>query len=229
MYQTYATPTPRGRRARRTSGVTTRTATCALLALLALPACAPSIPPPVERATTRAGDPPAKPNPANSDPSLRPSFGPFDVQTVFFINKSDDHNRVDYGMRLDSHCAPVSDKAVFPYWREFEHAPPVRTHPLKFYEYAAYGFAEQRVVEKSSTGGRTLVELKEVTRPILIVTRRSKAGYCAATAYARIQGNPHARLDHIFVKLAGILDVAYVDIHGSDPRTGAKLMERLKH
>ena len=39
------------------------------------------------------------------------SFGPNDVPTVFFINKSDDHNRVDYGIRLNEHCAPTGDEA----------------------------------------------------------------------------------------------------------------------
>jgi hypothetical protein len=47
--------------------------------------------------------------------------------TLFFISKSDDENRVDYGMRLDSKCAPYGDESVFPYWREFEPLPPVRT------------------------------------------------------------------------------------------------------
>ena len=30
-----------------------------------------------------------------------PPFGRFDVRTVFYISKSDDHNRVDYGIHLD--------------------------------------------------------------------------------------------------------------------------------
>lgn len=192
-----------------------------------LPACGADVPPPVTRPANRADAHTAKPNPANADPSLHPSFGPYDVQTVFYINKSDDHNRVDYGMRLDSHCRPVGDNAVFPYWREFEHAPPVRTHTLKFYEYAAYGFSRKQVVAKSANGGRFLIQLKKVARPILIVTGEDKAGHCAATAYAKIHGNPGARLDHIYVKLAGVLRVAYIDIHGSDPKTGQPLVERL--
>lgn len=35
------------------------------------------------------------------------SSGANDVQTTFFIAKSDDRNRVDYGMRLDTNRAPV--------------------------------------------------------------------------------------------------------------------------
>jgi hypothetical protein len=58
-----------------------------------------------------------------------PSFDANDIETLFFIAKSDDRNRVDYGMRLDKHCAPVGEAPVFPYWREFEPPPPVRTKP----------------------------------------------------------------------------------------------------
>src|ERR1022692_4639671 len=93
-------------------------------------------------------------------------FGPHDVETVFFISKSDDHNRVDYGIRLNDHCAPVGDDAVFPYWREFEH-PPVRTHSLGVFEYVPYGFSEQRLVHRTPTGGDQLVRLKQLERPIL--------------------------------------------------------------
>ena len=54
-------------------------------------------------------------------------FGAHDVATIFFISKSDDHNRVDYAIHLDAHCVPVHDDAMYFYWREFEKAPPVRT------------------------------------------------------------------------------------------------------
>jgi hypothetical protein len=57
-------------------------------------------------------------------------FGANDLPTLFFIAKSDDRNRVDYGMRLDSRCAPYGDEPVFPYWREFEPPPPVRTRSM---------------------------------------------------------------------------------------------------
>ena len=46
-------------------------------------------------------------------------FGPRDVETVFFVTKSSDRNRVDYGIRLSERCAPVNDDAMFPYWRDF--------------------------------------------------------------------------------------------------------------
>jgi len=89
-------------------------------------------------------------------------FGSHDVETVFFISKSDDRNRVDYGIHLNDHCAPTGDDAVFPYWREFENSPPVRTHSLNVFEYVPYGFSEQRLVHRTLTGGDQLVRLKQL-------------------------------------------------------------------
>lgn len=47
-------------------------------------------------------------------PASELRFGANDLQTLFFISKSDDRNRVDYGMRLDSRCAPYGEEPVFP-------------------------------------------------------------------------------------------------------------------
>ncbi|HEY1960503.1 MAG TPA: DUF4833 domain-containing protein [Polyangiaceae bacterium] len=156
------------------------------------------------------------------------SFGQNDVPTVFFINKSDDHNRVDYGIRLNEHCAPTGDDAVFPYWREFEHAPPVRTHSLGMFEYVPYGFAEQRLVHRTSTGGDQLVRLKQLARPILVRTKKLGDGRCEAIAYARIGGVEGAVLDSVYAKLAGAMSVEYIDVHGKNPATGAELTERVR-
>ncbi len=187
----------------------------------------PVIPPPVAAVAAAPGARTAKPNPANSDPNLKPPFGPYDVQTAFYIAKSNDKDRVDYGLRLDQYCAPVGDNAVFPYWRELQHAPPMRSHKISFMQYAAYGFSEQRVLAKSRTGGRYLVQLKQVDRPILIVTRQDGDGHCSATSYARIQGVKSARLDYIFAKVAGLMSVDYIDVHGTDTKTGRALVERM--
>ena len=67
------------------------------------------------------------------------TFGSHDIQTAFFISKSDDKNRVDYAMRLDKNCAPYGEEAVFAYWREFEGAPPVRTKEFSFIDKVPYG------------------------------------------------------------------------------------------
>jgi hypothetical protein len=154
-------------------------------------------------------------------------FGANDVETVFFISKSDDHNRVDYGIRLTSHCAPVNDDAVFPYWREFENSPPVRTHSLGMLEYVPYGFSEQRLVHRTLTGGEQLVRLKQLARPILVVTKKEADGHCTAVARARVGGVEGAVLTSVYAKLAGLTSVDYIDIHGKNPQTGADLTERV--
>jgi len=156
------------------------------------------------------------------------AFGSHDVPTVFFINKSDDHNRVDYGIRLDGNCSPVNDEAVFPYWREFENSPPVRTHPLGIFEYVPYGFSEQRLVHRNGQGGDQLIRLKQLARPILIRARKGADGNCSASAYARIGGVEGAELVSVYAKLAGAMSVDYIDIHGKNTQTGADITERVR-
>lgn len=156
-----------------------------------------------------------------------PAFGAYDIPTVFFINKSDDKNRVDYAIRLDHRCAPASDEAVFPYWREFEKAPPVRTHSLGIFEYVAYGVSEQRITRFQPAGGQDDIRLKPYARPIAITTSRAADGRCTSTARTTIAGVPGAVLQSIYVKLAGFMSVSYVLVRGRHPRTGAPLEERI--
>lgn len=192
--------------------------------------CSPSIPPPVTypSSPSKLDVFTAKPNAANDDANLNPRFGPFDMQTVFYIEKSNDKDRVDYGMRLDQYCAPAGDRAVFPYWRLLQDAPPVRSHPISFIQHMAYGISEQRPVEKSRTGGKYIVQLKQVDRPIVIVSKQNGDSHCVATAYTTIQGVERARLDYIFAKVASVMSVDYVDVHGTDTKSGQPLVERLK-
>lgn len=192
--------------------------------------CSPSIPAPVGYPSSPSNIDPytAKANPANEDSNLDPRFGPFDTQTVFYIEKSNDKDRVDYGMRLDQYCAPVGDRAVFPYWRLLQHAPPVRSHPISFLQHVAYGISEQRPVEKTRTGGKYIIQLKQVDRTIVIVSKQDESSHCVATAYTTIQGVERARLDYIFAKVASVMSVDYVDVHGTDPKSGQPLVERLK-
>jgi hypothetical protein len=156
-----------------------------------------------------------------------PSFGPDDVATAFFISKSDDRNRVDYGMRLNSQCAPRQKDAIFPYWREFENSPPVRTHSLGMWEWIAYGLSEQRLYRTTPTGSIVLVRLKQVGRAIWIFTKGAPDGGCTATARSTIAGVEGAQLLSIYVKLKGPLSVDYIDIKGKVMNTGQLIEERV--
>lgn len=151
-------------------------------------------------------------------------FARTDVPTVFFISKSDDRNRVDYGLRLDASCAPRRDRPVFTYWRRFEpNQPPLGE--LNDLDERAYGIASQRV---SSRGGRTLVTLalRSVPRHPILIVAGDIAGRCEARAETTIAGK-RARLDHVHVQLGGLLSVDHLDVVGTDLATGASVHERI--
>jgi hypothetical protein len=157
-----------------------------------------------------------------------PSFGANDLETIFFIAKSDDKNRVDYGMRLDTHCSPFGQEPVFPYWREFEPPPPVRTKPMGAFAKLGYGIAIQKVLERSGVGGEHAIRLRQVDRTIYITTSRGTNGRCSALVRTKIAGVDYAELVSIFVKLSGPLSVSYIDIKGKDLATGRAIEERLR-
>ncbi len=159
--------------------------------------------------------------------SAYPAFGANDILTVFFISKSDDHNRVDYWMRLDKNCQPINDSAVTPYWREFEKAPPVVTHATGLLDEMAYGIAAQRIAKRSATESDYAMRLKAVARPIGIVTRRAQNGKCVAVARTTIAGVT-AELLSIHAKLSSPFSVEYIDIKGKDFKTGSSIVERMK-
>src|SRR5579863_3847843 len=148
-----------------------------------------------------------------------------DVSTVFFISKSDDHNRVDYGMRLDDHCVPKHD-AVFPYWHEFE--PVERTHPLGAFEDRAYGVADQHEIARVAGGADYSVTLKRFDRPIEISVRKQANGQCSTVAHTTIDAIDQAEFSDAFAQLGGLFQVDYIELHGRDPKTGAKLSERIQ-
>ncbi len=154
------------------------------------------------------------------------SFGAHDVRTVFFISKSDDKSRVDYGIRLNEHCAPTGDDAVYPYWHEFDYNPP-HTHTLNMFEYVPYGFSEQRLVHRTQSGGDQLIRLKQLDRPILITTKKEADGSCSAMARARVGGVEGAQLVSVYAKLAGPMSVDYIDIKGKNLASGADVTERV--
>jgi hypothetical protein len=156
-----------------------------------------------------------------------PAFGPNDVPTLFFIAKNLDKNRVDYGIRLDASCAPQSDDAIVPYWRLFEGAPPGRTKPLSLIDHVPYGIAEQKLLSKSASGAEYRVRLKQLARPITIVTKKESDGKCSATARARI-GDGTAQLVSVFAQMKSIITADYIDVFGKKLDDGSAVTERIK-
>jgi hypothetical protein len=153
------------------------------------------------------------------------NFGSHDVQTTFFISKSDDRNRVDYGMRLDAACAPTGEDSVFPYWRDLEKAP-VQIHGLSLLDRIAFGIAEQHVLARTETGGEYSIRLKQVDRLILITTKKEANGSCSAIPRTAIKGT-EAQLVSVFAKLGGFASVDYLDVFGKSLQSGSPARERI--
>lgn len=156
------------------------------------------------------------------------SFGPHDVATVFFVSKSDDHNRVDYGIRLDGRCQPVGGNPITVYWREFEGGRDGRvTHGLNVFEGPAYGVDDVHVVSRSDAGAIVTFRVRAVRdRPITVATQLEE-GRCEAHASISIRGQM-AALDHVHLTLTGPGQLAYADLVGR-AADGVARTERIQH
>ncbi len=154
-----------------------------------------------------------------------PTIGPHDVATVFYISKSDDRNRVDYGVHLDASCAPVGRDPVFAYWRRFEPGQE-RFGDLNFLDQTAYGVERQEVGTPDATGTWIRVLLRALSsRPIQVRIQRGPAG-CTGAALLDIRGRD-AILDHVFVQLGGPASIDHLMIRGEERLSGQPVHERV--
>jgi hypothetical protein len=148
-----------------------------------------------------------------------------DVASVFLIAKSENRNEVHYGIRLDAGCAPVGPAPVFAYWRMLEHGP-LATEPLLPREVDAYGFADQRVVERGAEGGRVAIRLHALPGRPIVVETRPHAGVCEATATTRIDGGP-ATLQRVFAQLKWPFGIDHLLLSGRSLADGRPVEERI--
>ncbi len=153
-----------------------------------------------------------------------PHIGVHDVQTLFFVSKSDDRNRVDYGIHLDRACLPVGRAPVFAYWRRFEPgAEPLGN--LNTLDEQVYGIRQQAV--RSTAPNGSWVELRINGLPddrILILIQRLPEG-CQARAHATLSGRP-VYLQRVHAQLASLVGIDHLRLHGVDRQTGAAVTER---
>lgn len=163
-------------------------------------------------------------------------FESFDIPTAFFISKSNDSNRVDYGLRLNKDCHPKDpSEPVFYYWREFEPPPPVRTHEVNWMDKIGYGISDQKTLRVTNDGAEISMVLKQVDKPIKIkVFKNPDAGPkntapCSSTVTTAIAGVPDALMQSVFVKVSGPISIDYIDIHGIHPKTHLPIEERIKN
>ncbi len=143
--------------------------------------------------------------------------------SLFTISKSENKNQVQYAVRTDKNCAPVSTAPVFAYWRMLEQGPD-RVAPLLPREERAYGIASQRVDDK----GKIHLVLRALpNRPIVVETGRAKDGSCQALANMPINGSP-AYLFDVYVKLKWPATVEYLLLRGWSRDRSHVLTEKLK-
>jgi hypothetical protein len=148
-----------------------------------------------------------------------------DIASVFLIAKSENKNQVHYGVHLDATCAPVGSVPVFAYWRMLEQGP-LATEPLLRREVDAYGFAEQRVVERGADGGRVTLRLRALAgRPIAVQTQ-TRGGGCEATATMVIGGTP-ASLRSVYAQLRWPFGVDHLVLSGRALADGRAVEERV--
>lgn len=153
-----------------------------------------------------------------------PNFGADDVRTVFHIAKSNDRNRVDYGIHLDAECQPVGRAPVYAYWHRFEPGEAL-FGDLNVLDQRIYGIARQAVRTRTPNG--SWVELRvEALRSmrILILIQRAESG---CVARAQIEVNRRAAfVDRVFVQLRGSFEVEYVVFRGVDVQSAEPVVER---
>lgn len=157
-------------------------------------------------------------------------FERHDVPTIFFIDKSDDRNRVDYGIHLDTNCRPASGSPMEVYWREFENGAEGRvTHGLNMFEGPVYGVGLQRVSETHPDGVIMEIEIRALSsRHVQVHTARAPHG-CTARATLTIAGTL-AYLDHVHLTLGdGPGSLRFADLYGTAVEGGASVTEHVVH
>jgi hypothetical protein len=144
-----------------------------------------------------------------------------DVTPLFLVSKSENKNRVAYGIHLDGQCLPRGPAPVFAYWQMLELGPG-RVEPLLPREVPYYGVRGEQVV-----GERTLeVRLAAIPSRPLVVRTAVEGGRCRATATLPIAGTP-ARLWNVHAILAWPFGVKALLLTGLRETDGAVVRETL--
>jgi hypothetical protein len=155
-----------------------------------------------------------------------PTFGTYDVLSVFHIAKSRNRNQVHYGVRLDETCQPANAQPVYAYWRELEKGPNV-VSPLLGREKPAYGLQQQRVERRTERGGTIVAHLRAFRqRPVTIATFEN-GGTCGARAVTEIGGEP-AELHAVFVQLGTLWSVRHIELQGRRLRDDMPVREIIR-
>lgn len=154
-----------------------------------------------------------------------PRIGAHDIATLFYVAKSDDRNRVDYGIRLDAQCAPAGNTPLYAYWRRFEPGQDP-LGDLNLLDQTVYGIARQDVRTRADNGSWIEVSLRALpSRRVLVLVQRA-GDRCVGAAQTDIRGQ-ESILDHVFVQLAGPGRIDHAMIRGEDRVSGHPIFERV--
>lgn len=155
------------------------------------------------------------------------TFGPYDVHSVFHVEKSENQNQVHYGLRLDANCRPLGKSPVFAYWKRLKKGVRV-DEPLVGAGVRVYGASDSQTVLISATGGHVEMYVKALKRlSVDIRVQKAKEG-CQATPTVMLHGE-RAKLDHAFLQLGRFgLTVKYVDVVGIKEKGGQSVTEQFR-
>jgi hypothetical protein len=152
-------------------------------------------------------------------------FAATDIPSVFFIGKSDDRNQVHYGIHLDKACHPVGTSPIFIYWKQIERGPN-EVNDLNFLDRTVYGIRRQTLdVVTGTETGRVSFALEAAQKRAITFVARKDGDQCSVRAMTKLNTTA-ASLERIFVKLASLWRVEYLDLFGTEEATGKPIVER---
>ncbi len=164
---------------------------------------------------------------ANAEGRPKVVFGPFDVQTVFAISKSDNHDQVQYALQLDERCRPRTAQPVFGYWRVFEQGTPPPLLSFSWLDETGYGVLEQQVLATGPDGATVVtMVIRAAKKRVLELTARATPSGCRVEVHTQLF-KQRAKLTGIFIKLAPPF-VDFVELRGVSVADGTALIERVK-
>lgn len=140
---------------------------------------------------------------------------------LFVISKSENNNRVAYGVHLGADCEPVGPSPVFAFWQMRELGPG-RREPLLSREVPYYGVRTQEPLGD----GRVRIRLAAMPERPLVVEVRRDGARCTATASLPIAGAP-ADLSEVYADLAWPFGVRALVLTGTRAG-GARVREVLR-
>jgi hypothetical protein len=147
-----------------------------------------------------------------------------DVDSVFFIAKSENRNQVHYGIHLDSTCTPVGANPVHAYWRMNEKGGAIE--PLLPIEEQVYGLDSPQYVVHEGDNSRVTLRVRGIASRVVTIHVGPGPEGCRAVGFVEMKGTL-ARLTWVYLKTRWPGGIEYVLIRGRRSGTGEPIEERV--